>query len=193
RRAQGGGGGAWGLLEPTGGGMAWAVNRAGAFEGGGMFRVKVALLPAGHDPDTFLRASGAAAFTERVTAARSLLSYALDRAITDPDGATGARARATAFARVSLMLAKVTDAEEAAALSREAAARLGVDSTQLWIEAQRLQSSLRTPVAQAQPAPPTTSAPPVERDLVSLLLHSPEARPPLLALLAEADELAHGV
>src|SRR5262245_60980390 len=108
------------LLEPTGGGMAWAVNRAGAFEGSGTFRLKVALLPAGHDPDTFLRASGAAAFTEQVKSARSLLSYALDRVIADPDGATGARARATAFARVSLMLAKVADAEEAAALSREA-------------------------------------------------------------------------
>ena len=98
--------------------MAWAVNRSGTFEGKGAFRVKVALLPAGHDPDTFLRASGAAAFTERVSAARSLLSYALDRAIADPDGATGPRARATAFARVSLMLVKVADAEEAAALSR---------------------------------------------------------------------------
>src|SRR5499425_109860 len=150
------------LLEPTGGGMAWAVNRAGAFEGGGTFRLKVALLPAGHDPDTFLRASGAAAFTERVTAARSLLSYALDRAIADPDGSTGARARATAFARVSLMLAKVTDAEEAAAISREAAVRLGVDATQLWIEAQRLQTSLRTPVARSQPSP-SASTPPVER------------------------------
>lgn len=179
------------LLEPTGGGMAWAVNRSGTFEGKGAFRVKVALLPAGHDPDTFLRTSGAAAFTERVSAARSLLSYALDRAIADPDGATGPRARATAFARVSLMLAKVADAEEAAALSREAAARLGVDATQLWIEAQRLQTSLRTPVAQPQPGP-SASTPPVERDLVALLLHSPEARTPLLALLAEADDLAHG-
>src|SRR4029450_9997483 len=179
------------LLEPTGGGMAWAVNRSGAFEGGGTFRVKVALLPAGHDPDTFLRASGTAAFTERVTAARSLLSYALDRVIAPPAGPPGGRPRPTPFARVSLMLAKVTDAEEAAALSREAAARLGVDATQLWIEGQRLQSSLRNPVAQPQPGP-SPSTPPVERDLVALLLHSPEARTPLLALLAESDDLAHG-
>jgi DNA primase len=178
------------LLEPTGGGMAWAVNRSGSFEGPGAFRVKVALLPAGHDPDTFLRTSGAEAFTERITAARSLLSYALDRAIMDPDGATGTRARATAFARVSLMLAKVSDAEEAASLSREAAARLGVDATQLWIEAQRLQSSLRTPPAPPRAALPT-AAPPVERDLVTLLLHSTEARTPLLALLDESDDLGH--
>src|SRR5437879_1847360 len=178
------------LLEPTGGGMAWAVNRSGAFEGGRAFRVKVALLPVGHDPDTFLRASGEGALTERITAARSLLAYALDRAIVDPDGATGPRARTNAFARVSLMLAKVADAEEAAALSREAAAKLGVDATQLWIEAQRLQSSLRPPPAHAQPRPPT-STPSVERDLVTLLLHSTEARTLLLTLLDESDDLGH--
>src|SRR5437867_10213058 len=52
------------LLEPSEAGAAWAVNRAGTFEGGGVFRLRVALLPAGYDPDTFLRQPGAAAFTE---------------------------------------------------------------------------------------------------------------------------------
>jgi DNA primase len=178
------------LLEPTGRGMAWAVNRSGAFEGAGALRVKVALLPAGHDPDTFLRAKGSEAFSERIAAARSILAYALDRALADPDGATGPRARTTAFARVALMLAKVADGDEAAALSREAAAKLGVDPTQLWIEAQRLQTSLRTPPAQSQqPTPP--SMPPVERDLVALLLNSSEARTELLGPLAHSDEPGH--
>jgi DNA primase len=178
------------LLEPTGRGMAWAVNRSGAFEGAGTLRVKVALLPAGHDPDTFLRSAGREGFMERIAAARSLLSYALDRALVDPDGATGPRARTTAFARVALLLAKVADGDEAAALSREAAAKLGVDPTQLWIEAQRLQSSLRTPPASSQPSAPV-STPPVERDLVMLLLHSDEARATLLGPLGESDELGH--
>jgi len=178
------------LLEPAGRGMAWAVNRSGAFEGAGTLRVKVALLPAGHDPDTFLRSVGSEGFTERIAAARSILSYALDRALVDPDGATGPRARTTAFARVALLLAKVADGDEAAALSREAAAKLGVDPTQLWIEAQRLQSSLRTPPAQSQPPAPVSMAS-VERDLVALLLHSDEARAALLALLGESDELGH--
>ncbi len=178
------------LLEPTGRSMAWAVNRSGAFEGAGTLRVKVALLPAGHDPDTFLRSVGREGFMERIAAARSILSYALDRALVDPDGATGPRARTTAFARVALLLAKVADGDEAAALSREAATKLGVDPTQLWIEAQRLQSSLRTPPPQAQPSAPV-STPPVERDLVTLLLHSDEARATLLGLLAEPDELGH--
>src|SRR6059036_621047 len=178
------------LLEPTGRGMAWAVNRSGAFEGAGTLRVKVALLPAGHDPDTFLRSVGREGFTERIAAARSILSYALDRALADPDGATGPRARTTAFARVALLLAKVADGDEAAALSREAAAKLRMDPTQLWIEAQRLQSSLRTPPAQSQPSP-AASMPSVERDLVALLLYSPEARGALLGLLGESDELGH--
>ena len=152
--------------------------------------MKVALLPAGHDPDTFLRAEGAAAFAERVAGARSLLSYVLERTIRGSE-ATGQRGRANAFARVALMLSKVTDAEEAAVLSREAAVRLGVDATQLWIEAQRLQTSLRRKppvpvgVATAAAAPPAW-----ERDLLTLLLASAAARGVLLPLL-EGEDLAH--
>jgi DNA primase len=178
------------LLEPTGS-VAWGVNRSGGFEAPGTLRVKVALLPGGHDPDTFLRAEGAEAFAERIAAAKSLLSYALDRALQD-DGTSGPRTRAHAFARAALLLAKVTDGEEATALSREAARKLGVDSTQLWIESQRLQASLRRPT----PAPPASSrggtpALPTsttrERDLVTLLLHSVTARSTLLAMVEDAE------
>src|SRR5881409_3149014 len=176
------------LLEPTGSSMAWAVNRTGAIESSGALRLRVALLPAGHDPDTFLRERGAAAFEERIAAARSLLAYALDRAIADPDGATSPRARTNAFARAALMLAKVADAQEAALLSREAAQKLGVDATQLWIEAQRLQTALRRPAVPVRAATP----PSVERDLVALLLHSTEAREALLPMIVEAEELAPG-
>jgi DNA primase len=178
------------LLEPTIGGAAWAVNRSGTFNAGGGFRMKVAVLPAGHDPDTFLRTEGAPAFEERITAARSLLAYALDRVIADPEGQSGPRARATAFARVALMLAKVNDAQEADALSREASVKLGVDPTQLWIEAQRLQNALSRPVTPAVPATSTRPLVP-ERDLVLLLLHCLEARPELLPMIEETD-LQHG-
>jgi DNA primase len=177
------------LLEPTSGGFAWAVNRSGSFETAGALRVKVALLPAGHDPDTFLRTAGAAAFSERIAAAKSLLSYALARTI--GDGATaGPRGRTTAFARVALMLSKVSDAEEAAALSREAAGRLGVDATQLWIEAQRLASSLRKPVAPVGSASTGPSVSAEDRRLITLLLLSTPARTTLLPLL-EAGDVAH--
>ena len=178
------------LLEPSGSGFAWAVNRSGSFETTGALRVKVALLPAGHDPDTFLRAEGASAFSDRIAGARSLLSYALARTIGDADTA-GPRGRTTAFARVALMLSKVSDAEEATALSREAATRLGVDATQLWIEAQRLAASLRKPAAPVGAA--TTSGPSAsaeDRKLITLLLLSTPARSRLLPLL-EPSDVAH--
>jgi len=179
------------LLEPSGGGMTWGVNRAGAFDSSGTLRVKVALLPAGHDPDTFLREHGADGFNERIAGARSLLAYALDRTI--GEASTGPRSRVNAFARVALMLAKVADAEEAAALSREAALKLGVDATQLWIEAQRLQASLRRPATVAGVAT-TTPAPPIfERDLVALLLASRDARGALLPLLDPAEIVHAGM
>jgi DNA primase len=177
------------LLEPTSGGFAWAVNRSGAFETAGALRVKVALLPAGHDPDTFLRTEGAAAFSDRIAEAKSLLSYALARTI--GDGATaGPRGRTSAFARVALMLSKVSDAEEAAALSREAAGRLGVDATQLWIEAQRLAGSLRKAVAPVGSASTGPSVSAEDRRLITLLLLSTPARTTLLPLL-EAGDVAH--
>jgi DNA primase len=175
------------LLDPSSEGLAWSVNRSGGFETGGAFRLKAALLPPGHDPDTFLRTEGADAFADRIAAARSLLGYALDRAIVDPEGATGPRARANAFARAALMLAKVSDADEAAGLSRDAAAKLGVDPTQLWIEAQRLQAALRRPTA-APPAPGATVAGRAEdRALVRLLLQHAEARTELLPLVDEHE------
>jgi hypothetical protein len=47
-------------------------------------------------------------------------------------------AGAAVFALVARVLAQVTDPEEAALLSRQAALKLGFDPTQLWIEAQYL-------------------------------------------------------
>ena len=163
------------------------MNRTGSFESGGALRLKVALLPPGYDPDTFLRDQGAAGFTELIRTARSLLGYALDRAIADPEGGAGPRARSNAFARVALMLAKVGDAEEGAALSREAAAKLGVDPTQLWIESQKLQSALRkAPVVGATPAGSHNERAP-DRALVRLLLQHPAARAVLLPALEDSD------
>jgi DNA primase len=175
------------LLEPTASSLAWGVTRAGSLEGGNPFRLKVALLPTGYDPDSFLREQGAGAFRERIAAARSLLAYALERAIADPDGASGPRARANAFARVALMLAKVADAEEAIVLSREAGIKLGVDPAQLWIEAQKLQTVLGRPTTPAPTGPAVGEPTARERDLVSFLLGSAGGRAVLLPRIEDED------
>jgi DNA primase len=176
------------LLESTAYGGAWDVNRSGAFVASGALRMKVALLPTGHDPDTFLRAEGAAAFAERITTARGLLSYALDRVLAEgPGPMLPGRGPANAFARAALMLAKVPDAQEAASLSHEAGRKLGVDPTQLWTESRKLAAALSRPVAGARPAASTAGPSIEERALVGLLLHSSRARRALLPLLDDSD------
>ena len=177
------------LLEPGTQGLAWAVNRTGTFGDGSALRLKVALLPSGHDPDSFLRKEGAQAFTQRIAEARSLLAYAVETAIGE-ENTTAPRGKATAFARVALILAKVTDSQEATELARDAALKLGVDPTQLWIEAQRLQGALRKPAPPTAPAPAGVNLPSAERDLVSLLVQNPDVRAALLPVLVEED-LAH--
>ncbi len=173
--------------------LGWSVARTGEFGRSGYFSIRVAVLPSGHDPDSLLRAEGAPALATRIEAARPLLSFVLDGALGEEDLST-ARGRATAHARVALLLSKVQSAEEATELSREAARRLGVDATQLWIETQQLHGARArgrrerpsaTPLAPAL-APPTLA----ERDLLALLLHVDEARIELLPVLEDAD-VAH--
>jgi DNA primase len=181
--------------------LGWSVARTGAFEKAGHLPIRVALLPPGHDPDSLLRAEGASALTARLDAARPLLSFVLERALGEEDLATP-RGRANAHARVALILSKVGNAEEATALAREGARKLGVDSTQLWIEAQQLQGARargRRPESLADPgrgaANPDSWPPPIpfERDLVALLLQVEEARAELLPVLAEEDVVHPGL
>ena len=178
------------------GGLAWAVARTGGFERSGYFPVKVAVLPPGHDPDSLLRAEGAAAFKSRLDAARSILSFVMQQALSEEDLST-ARGRSTAHARVALILSKVPNAEEATTLAALASRQLGVDSTQLWIEAQQLQrarmtqSRFQRPVAGVAPAPAGWPMPNLaERDLLLLLLRVDEARTALLPAVEDVD-VAH--
>ena len=176
--------------------LGWSVARTGGFERAGTFSIKVAVLPAGHDPDSLLRAEGPEALRARLDAARPLLSFVLDKTLGEEDLGS-ARGRATAHARVALLLSKVSNAEEATMLSREAARRLGVDATQLWIEAQQLQGA-RARGRKAEPEAPAgraagvPTAPPsfAERDLLALLLHITESRAELLSVL-EDEDIAH--
>ena len=179
--------------------LGWAVSRTGSFEKADYFPIKVALLPEGHDPDSLLRAEGAPAFQSRLDAARSILEFVLERTLGEEDLGTP-RGRSTAHARVALLLSKVANAEEATALAREAGRRLGVDATQLWIEAQQLQGArarkgrLDRPAdtaATSTAAGPAWPAPSLlERDLVLMLLHEEQARIGLMPYLEE-EQIAH--
>jgi DNA primase len=171
------------LLERSADPQWWALSRRPNTLARRGLRLRVATLPAGHDPDTFLRASGREALEAACRAARPLLLFALDRVFSEEDTASQ-RGRATGIARVALMLSKVQDADEAIELGREAARRLGVDPSDLWNQAQRLAETVRP--ATPSPAPTETSVAPFERDLGQFLVQAPAAREALLPLLDPA-------
>ncbi len=177
------------LLEQSADPHWWALDRKPATMARGGLRLKVATLTAGHDPDTYLRAEGAAAFEARCGAARNLLLYALDRILAEDDAGTP-RGKATGMARVAMLLSKVQDADEGIELGREAARRLGVDASDLWTQAQRLAAGPRRPVRAAPAAGPEPPASAFERDLLRLCLQVPEARAALVPL-AEAQDVVH--
>jgi len=180
--------------------LGWSVSRTGASRRRDTCRSGSRSLPPGHDPDSLLRAEGAAALTTRLDAARPLLSFVLEKAFADED-LTTARGRANAHARVALILSKVANAEEATELAREAARRLGVDSTS--------SGSKRSNCRRPRPRPPAGTIhqsghgtgeseswpPPIpfERDLVALLLQVDEARAELLPVLTDEDVIHQGL
>jgi DNA primase len=181
------------LLEQSADPHWWALDRRRDGLGRPGLRLRVATLAAGHDPDTFLRAEGHAAFEARCAAARNLLLYAMDRIFAEEDTAS-ARGKTTGVARVALLLSKVQDADEAIELGREAARHLGVDPSDLWLQAQRLQGAPRRAGAASgrSPAVPAadTALAPFDSKLLRLLLQVPAARPTLLEL-ADPQDVAH--
>ena len=167
----------------------WALSRRPDTLARRGLRLRVATLPAGHDPDTFLRAEGREALEAACRAARPLLLFALDRVFAEED-TTSQRGRAAGVARIALMLSKVQDADEAIELGREAARRLGIDPSDLWLQAQRLAEAARPGAtgAAAVAAPPDVTW--AERDLCQLVLLVPEAREALVPLIEPAS-IAH--
>jgi DNA primase len=173
------------LLERSADPQWWALTRRPDTLSRRGLRLRVATLPSGHDPDTFLRAEGAEALEAACRAARPLLLFALDRVFSEEDTASP-RGRATGSARVALMLSKVQDGDEAIELGREAARRLGIDPSDLWLQAQRLAEAVRpaTPPVPAGAASQEVTW--FERDLCQLVLQAPDARDALLPLIDAA-------
>jgi DNA primase len=134
-----------------------------------------AFLPAGDDPDTFVRREGQDAALALLARATPLLDFYLDRAVLP--SSTPAE-RAMVAQRVSQWLGKIADPFEYDITVRQAAERLGLGEEMLRRQGVR-------PRAVA-PAPPSTKAPGPEALLVELML----AHPAAAARVDAADGLA---
>jgi DNA primase len=137
---------------------------------------RVAQMPAGVDPDDFVRTQGAEAFRALVEGARPMLDHLIQQAADDatiPGKAETAR-------RVVDVLAKVKNPLVRDLYQRELAAKLGVPVPQVARMVRDAAFDRRAPGPQLGRAEPTAPQPPVrepvrdELELLTLLINRPE-------------------
>jgi len=145
---------------------------------------QVVTLPAGADPDLFLRQEGAGALRARIDAAKGIVEHLIDEAAAS---ARSASDKARAIARLGAVLVKVDNPVEARLYVERIAQKFGVGDVEAVRRQLRKGARGRREEVVAETPPggrssPERPLPPLERDLVGVLLdlpgliESPEAR-----------------
>jgi DNA primase len=160
------------LFDPDQAGVRAALRGLDLFVNSGL-GVKVVTLPAGEDPDTYVRKEGPEAFAHLEEQAPSLLDFALEHSLSTADSGT-IEGRIRSVDDVLRILQKSEHPIEREERIRVVAERLGVSQQRLIERYPALvQSEGRRPAATQsdRPAPATFKGVSEERDLVYLLLH----------------------
>lgn len=182
------------LFDPDAAGVRAALRGLDLFVNSGL-GVKVITLPAGDDPDTFIRKEGSEAFARLEATAPSLLDYALDHSVTQA-AAGSLEGRIKSVDEVLRILQKSEHPIEREERIRVVAERLGINQQRLIERYPALlaQSKPGTGQSKMQPALPVIvpvfKGLPEERDLVLLLLQGKLAPADVRRLRPEAFTVA---
>lgn len=139
-------------------------------------QVEVMTLPAGEDPDSYLRSAGREAFEEARRVAKPLVEFMLDRVLQRPDIASAA-GKGQAAREVLQVVDRIPNQVERSEAFRQVAEALNVREEALREEFRRLKASSRRPLA------PEADSPSARREksrteeelMLSILLQEPEA------------------
>jgi len=135
------------------------------------FQVNVALLPAGSDPDTFIRKAGGRAYAERLTASRPYLDFLLDRAATGLD-LNRPDSRKTFLDRMLTVAATIPDAAARDQFADKLAHKARITEAVVRDEIRKAAGQRKT-VAPAVAVPVTARLLPAEQGLLWTLVHHP--------------------
>jgi DNA primase len=153
-------------------------------------KVHIVELPEGHDPDTFLKAEGAAAYRQRLSEAPDFMEWLIRRASVENDLATPG-GKAEYLTALLPTLVKLENAVERSAWVSRIAERGGLDERAAREELRRALTGAPRPAAPATPAPaaPRTEAAlvPAEKWLLTLVVQGVEGVSDALGELEEAD------
>lgn len=137
--------------------------------------IRVATIPAPHDPDSFIKEFGAGAFQEQIKKAQGFFDYYLDRLCKTND-LTSDRGRVAVVQAMAQAVHKTGSTILLDTYAQSTAIRLGVNADAVRTEFKKAGRMMVHPVerdeAVKQPAPPLAPPPPVEWWLLRLLLET---------------------
>lgn len=173
------------LFDPDAAGVRAALRTMDLFLGAGL-SVQVGSLPAGDDPDTFIRSRGVEAFTALIQKAPSLLDFTVAGSLTtDRRGSVDERVHCVK--EVMDLLHKLENQVEKNAAILAVSHQLGLDEKVLIEHYNKLRRSYSTKVSESsQPEAESQPLPKDEEVLLRLLLHE-KLTPEMLNHLATDD------
>jgi DNA primase len=149
------------------------------------FRVNVAMLPAGDDPDNFIRKQGAAAYQERLRNSRPYLEYLLDRAAAGWDFRKDDDRRAFLTEMLGVA-ARIPDAAARDQFADRLAHRARITEEVVRAEIRKAAVAKQTRVEE-RTVPAASQVKPAEKGLIWALMHTPEEGRSALAELEDQD------
>lgn len=148
------------------------------------FSVNVAMLPAGEDPDTFIRRHGGAAYQQQLRHSRPYLDYLLDRTAASHDFASDDSRREFLSAMLGIA-ARIPDAAARDQFADRLAHKAKVTEEVVRAEIRKAAVQKQTSVSEVERRAAAGRQPrPAERGLVWALINQPETA---LSLLADLD------
>jgi DNA primase len=152
----------------------------------GDFRVKVLRLPAGQDPDVFVRTAGATEYQSRARDAVSYLEFILEAAIQNQGSLDDPKKKVQAMNAVLPYLAKLPSAVERSDYVFRFARKLGIEDQQLLAETRKAAQQKRSRMAE-EPVAAATCMKYAEKRLLQLLLNDADLQTQILPLCSMQD------
>ena len=171
-------------FDPDAAGQGAAVRSSELLVAEG-FQVNVAMLPAGDDPDNFIRKNGAAAYQEKLRNSRPYLEYLLERTAAEHDFNKD-DSRREFLGRMLTVAARIPDAAARDQFADRLAHRAKITEEVVRAEIRRAAVHRQTTIEHRR-LPALTELKPAEKGLIWALVHDPAGGLKALAELEEED------
>jgi DNA primase len=171
--------------DPDSAGLAAAQRSLDLFLEGD-FRVKVLRLPAGQDPDVFVRTAGSKEYQDRAREAVPYLEFVLEAAIQKQGLLDDPKKKVQVMNTILPYLAKLPSAVERSDYVFQFARRLGIEDQQLLAETRKAAQQKRGRLAE-EPVTSALSMKAAEKKLLQLLLANGQLQQEILPLCSGLD------